>query len=203
MRKLVSLVPLLLFVNAERLVGCCSCTGEAAFQVRSQQTMEQMLSCLASDRQSPRHIGARLQSTLHSFANVQVFRLNTIAYYNALLVVFLSGFTDITEKEIKNDTATIHTERHHQIRIHVSCVTINHQVGILPEVPGAVAFARAAGGSIFRSGHHRTRLQTITVLVLDGVLLIIEHRIQALMQMWDVISAIQIIVYENLPIALD
>ena len=51
---------------------------------------------------------------------------------------------------------------------------------MLPEIPGAVALARGSGGGILGGGDHGAGLQAVTVFVLDGVLLVIEDRIQTL-----------------------
>src|SRR5207248_1820791 len=48
-----------------------------------------------------------------------------------------------------------------------------------------------------------TGLQAEALAILDGVLLVIQNAVQAFMQMRDVIAAIEIVIYENLPVALD
>ena len=50
-----------------------------------------------------------------------------------------------------------------------------HEIWILPEVPGAIAPSRCSGRCIFVGRNHWTRLQAITILVFDGVLLVIEN----------------------------
>ena len=91
----------------------------------------------------------------------------------------------------------------HIVRIHVSLVAIDHQIRILPEIPGAIAFARRTGGGIFVGGNHRARLQAVTIFVFDGVLLIVEHGAQPLVQVGDMVSAIKIIIDVHLPVALN
>ena len=51
--------------------------------------------------------------------------------------------------------------------------------------------------------NHRAGLQAITVFVLNRVLLVIENRIQTLVQMGYVVAAIEIVIDEDLPVAMD
>ena len=95
----------------------------------------------------------------------------------------------------------IHIDGDDQICIHVAGVTIDHQVGMLPKVPGAIAFADGASGGILFRNDHRTGLQTIAVFVLDGVLLVIEHRVQSLVQVGNVIATVEIVIHEHFPVA--
>src|SRR6202162_3096098 len=74
---------------------------------------------------------------------------------------------------------------------------------MLPEIPSPGALAGASSVSIFVGGDHRARLQAITVFVLDGVLLVIENRIQTFVQVRDMVSAIEKVVDEDLPVATD
>ena len=74
---------------------------------------------------------------------------------------------------------------------------------MLPEIPGAVAFADSSGGGILVGGNHRAGLQAITVFVLDGVLLVIEDRVQSFMQMRNVIAAVEIVIDEDFPVAMN
>ena len=89
------------------------------------------------------------------------------------------------------------------VRVHVSRVAVDHEIGILPEIPGAVAFAGGTCRGVFIRGNHRTGLQTVTIFVFDGVLLVIENGIQSLVQMRHVIAAVEIVVDEDLPIAMN
>jgi hypothetical protein len=86
---------------------------------------------------------------------------------------------DVGEIEIENHVAVINVDGDHEICIHVSRVAVDHEVGMLPEIPGAVALARGSGRGIRVGGNHRAGLQAVTVFVLDGVLLVIEDGVQA------------------------
>src|ERR1700744_5386855 len=74
---------------------------------------------------------------------------------------------------------------------------------MLPEIPGMIAFACGSGGGIFRRTNHRAGLKTITVFVLDRVLLVVENRIQTFVQVRHVVAAIEIVIDEDLPVAMD
>src|SRR3954451_23946294 len=100
--------------------------------------MKKMLSSLAADRQSASAISTRLQTTLHVLADTQVFVLHASPDCDTLLVVGLGCFANIPEVEVEDDPAMIDINRQHEVRIHVPLVAVDHQVGILPEIPGAI-----------------------------------------------------------------
>src|SRR5882762_3468533 len=139
--------------------------------------MKQMFPRLAPHRKPPRSISPRLQPPLHCFTNPQVLILYLIPHGYTLLVVGASSFAYIAEVVIKDDPGMIHINRDHQIRVEISLVAIEHEIGMQPEIPGPVTPPRRARGcmlvrSLVRS-NHRTRLQTIPVFILDRVLLVI------------------------------
>src|ERR1700677_4280275 len=74
---------------------------------------------------------------------------------------------------------------------------------MLPEIPGTVAFAGRASGGIFYGSDHGARLQAITVFVLDGVLLIIENRVKALVQVRNMVATVEEVVDEDFPVAMN
>src|SRR5215475_3210588 len=165
--------------------------------------MEQLLSGLATDRETPGTVGARLESALHIRADAQIFVLHTVADGNALRVVLATRLAHVTEIEIEDDPAVVDVERQNEIRVHVAFVAIDHEVWILPEIPSAIAFASVAGGGVLVRCHHRAGLQAIPVFNFDGVLLVVEHTAQRLVQVWNVIAPVEVVVDENLPIARD
>ena len=122
--------------------------------------------------------------------------------FTDLLVVFAAGVADVAKIKIENHAAMIDVDRDDQIRVHVSVVAVDHEVGMLPEIPGAVAFAGGAGRGVRVGGDHGTGLQTVTVFILNGVLLVIENRIQTFVQMRHVVSAVEVVIDKNLPVAV-
>src|SRR5216683_3241185 len=107
--------------------------------------MKQLLSGLAAHGKPSGPVRARFQSMLYILANAQIFFLDSITYLNRLLVVLPAGFADIAEIKVENDFAMVGIDRDNEVGVHVSLVAVDHQVGIMPEIPGAVAFARGAG----------------------------------------------------------
>src|SRR5215470_62758 len=165
--------------------------------------MKQLLACFAPHGEAPRPIRSRLEASLNVFTDSEIFLLNTIANSEALCIVFAASFAHIGEVEVENYAAVIHIDRNHEIRVHVTFIAINHEVRILPEVPGTIAFAGCTRGGIFFRRDHRTRLQTVAILILDGVLLVVENAVQSLVQMGHVIAAVQVVVDEYFPVAGD
>src|ERR1700739_710335 len=112
--------------------------------------MKQLFAGLAANRKPSRSIGARLQPALHILANAKVFILNAVANCDALGVVFVSGLADVAEIKIKNYATVIDVERYHEVRIHIALVAVDHEIWILPEIPGAIALSSNRGGRVFR-----------------------------------------------------
>ena len=110
-------------------------------EIRRQQAMEQLLPCLAAHRKASGAIRSRFQPALHIFANAQILFLHAISHIYRLLVVIAAHFADIGEVKIENHVAVIHIDGNHKIRVHVSRVAVDHEIGMLPEIPGTVAFA--------------------------------------------------------------
>src|SRR5712692_4606359 len=165
--------------------------------------MEQVLAGLAPHRKSSRTVRTGLKSALHCLADAQVFILNPSSHGDTLLVVCAARIAHIAEVEVEDHPAAIHVDRQHQVRIHVAFVAVDHQVGILPEIPSAVPSARGAGCRILLRCHHRARLEAVPVLDLDGVLLVVENAVQAFVEMRNVISAVEVIIDEHLPVAMN
>src|SRR6266403_527316 len=179
------------------------CLPQATFQIRRQQLMKQVLSRFPPHREPPGSISPRLQPPLHRLANPQILILYLVPHRHALLVVSAPSFAYVAEVVIKDDPAMIHIDRNHQIRIQISLVVIEHEIGMQPEIPGPVTLPRRARGGMLVRTNHRTRLQAISVLILDRVLLVIQNRIKSFMQMRYVISAIQIVIHKYFPVTID
>src|SRR5205809_6533670 len=117
--------------------------------------MEQMLSCLTAHRESPRAVRPRLQPALHRLADIQIFLLNAITHGNTLLVVLALSVAHVGQVEIENYVAVVNVDWEYQDRVHVAFVAIDHQIWILPEVPGSIALAGRAGRGISVGRDHR------------------------------------------------
>src|SRR6266550_2156920 len=110
--------------------------------------MEQLLTRLAANRKAPGTVCTRLQPSLYILTNSQIFILHAVSDGNALRVVLPARLAYIAKVEVKDDAAVVDVQRKHEVGIHVAFVAIDHEVGILPEVPGAVALAGGARVSV-------------------------------------------------------
>src|SRR5208283_1829198 len=90
-------------------------------------------------------IRSRVQAALHGFANPDVLIIHPLADGDTLPVALGGGVALVIEVEIEDHGAAINAFGQHKVRVHVTLVEIDHEVGILPEVPGAVA--GTGGGS--------------------------------------------------------
>src|ERR1700733_1006474 len=108
-----------------------------------------MFAGFTTQREPPCSVCARLQTALNGFADTEIFILHPRSDGHALLVVFKALLADVPEIEIEDDTAVIDINWDHEIRVHVTLVAVDHQVGILPEIPGAMAFTRGSSRRIF------------------------------------------------------
>ena len=113
-----------------------------------------------------------------------------------------SRFADIGEIEIEDHCAAIHAIGEHQVRVHVAWYRLIMKFGYCQKYHARSPVARGGGRRIFDRGHHRARLQAVAIVVLDGVLPIIEHAVQGFVQVRHVVSAVEVVVDEHLPVAL-
>src|SRR5664279_3133477 len=143
-----------------------------------------------------------MQAALYRLADSHVFVVYAFAHGNTLAIAFCSRFADVVKVEIEDHCAAVNSVRQHEVGVHVSLVEVDHEVGILPEVPRTISLARGRCRGIDSGRNHRTRLQAVPVFVLDGVLLVIEHAVERLVQMRHVVSAIEVVVDKHLPVAL-
>jgi len=122
---------------------------ESALQISGEQAVEQLFSRLAAHREPTGAIGARFQAALNILADAEVFVLYAVTDSDALRVVLTPGLADVFEVEIENYAAMIDVERDDQIGVHVPRIAVDHEVRILPEVPGSIALTRCPRHRIF------------------------------------------------------
>jgi len=147
------------------------------------------------------------EATLDRFADGHVFVLNLVAGGDARGVVDVALRTDVGEEEVEDDFAAIGAKGEDQVGIHDAFVDVQHEVGVEPEVPGAVAVAGFGDNGVVVSrgfrGHHRAGLQAVMAAVFDGVVGVVEDAVEALVQVGDVVAAIEIVVDVDLPVAFE
>src|SRR5579875_2661694 len=124
---------------------------------------------------------------------------------NALAIVIGGRTNNLSKIKIKNHAAAIHGKWKDEIGIEVTFIPIQHEIGILPKIVSAVTLACGGGISVgaWMGGFHRAGLQRIAVFVFDGVIRVVEDTVQALVQMRDVIAAIEIVIHIYFPVAIE
>src|ERR1019366_1386854 len=190
-------------ISARTVRSCllCRSLSHPPLQIPRQKPMEQMLSRLAPHRQPSRAVRPRMQPALHRLADAHVFVIHAFAHGDALAIALGCRLAHVVEVKVEDHGAAVNAIGQNEVGVHVSPVKIDHEVGILPEVPCAIALASCRGRRIDSRRNHRTRLQAITILVLDGVLLVLQHAVERLVQMRHVVTAVEIVIDEHLPVA--
>src|SRR5688500_11708166 len=74
---------------------------------------------------------------------------------------------------------------------------------INPVVKSAVAFSDGSGLCYSAFSHNRAPLQTVARAVFDHVVAVVEHAIQTFVQVGHVITAIEIVVDKDFPVAVE
>src|SRR3954471_18689801 len=101
--------------------------------------MEQLLTRLAADRKPSSTVGARFQATLYVFADPEILVLHAVADVHRFGIVRTPGLAHVTEIKLEDDGAVIGINRDDIVGVHVSLVAVDHEIGILPEIPRAIA----------------------------------------------------------------
>src|SRR6185437_8085632 len=145
-----------------------------------------------------------MQPALHRFAYAHVLFLDTMANGDALLIVFLRARTSIRKIKVENHAATVDGKGQHEIRIEITFIPVQHKVGILPKIERALALPRRRRISIrIRARRfHGARLKAETIFVLDRVIRIVKHAVQSLVEIRNVVPAIEKIIDVNFPVAV-
>ena len=175
--------------------------------------MKAVLSGLAANREAACAISSGLETALDGFADAEILILNAIADGDTLVVVGAGGVADVGEIEIENYAAVIGVDGDDEVGVEIALVAIEHEVGIEPEIPGTVALAGGDGGGVFGGGSvvsgsflgddHGAGLQAVAIFVFDGVALVVENGLESLVEVGDVVAAVEIVVDEDLPVAGD
>src|ERR1700756_2981689 len=163
-----------------------------------------MFAALPTHGEASGLVSARTEAALHAIANGNVFDLHLMAYLDALANVWHFRFGGVAEVKIENHFAAIHRERDYEIRIEVAFVPVQHEIRILPEIVGAIAFA--CGGRIRFGGavdSDRARLHAPAINILNRVVRVIENAVQSLVHVRHVVSAVEKIVDVNFPVAIE
>src|SRR5687767_1520907 len=168
-----------------------------------QQAVEQVLPGLAAYGQPAGPIRARAQAALHGPADRIVFSLNLVADIDAGEIAGASLLRDIGEVEIEDDLCLVNAARDDEVRVHRTRVAVDHEVRIDPVVARAIPSADVASAAVGPVTDDRTPLQAEPFAVLNRVLAVIEHAVQALVQKGHVVAAVEIVIDKDLPVAVE
>src|SRR4030095_2698753 len=165
--------------------------------------MKQMFATSPAHRQPPSFVRSRVESALDRLADRYVLILDSLAHVNARHVRSPGGLRDVREVEIKHNLGLVHATRNHQVRVHRAVVPIDHKVRIDPVIQCTIPFSHSAGLRFGTFAYKWTPLQTMMLSILDLVVAVIEHAVQTLVQIGHVITAVEIVVDEDLPVAIE
>src|SRR5262249_40422646 len=136
----------------------------------------------------------------HILADADILQLDAIGDGDALVAKFRSY--PLRKVEIKDDTAAIRAERYYYIRVHHLGIEIQHQVREHP--PVLSLRARAHTRNVLGAGIRRFERAALNAAVsehLGAIAAVIENTRETGMDVVDVVTAIEIIVDEDLPVA--
>src|SRR5260370_1317768 len=172
-------------------------------EVGVEEAVEEVLAGFAANGETSGDIGAGAEAALHGIADGHIFFLNFLADRDALSMVRVGGMGNVGEVVVENHGALVDGERDDEIGIHDAFVSVDHEVGIEPEIEGAgVARGGDTGGGIGVGGK-RAGLQASALEIFDGVLGVLDDAAEAFVGVGNVIAAVEIVVDVDLPVAIE
>src|SRR5215510_3984770 len=144
-----------------------------------------------------------MKATLDRLTDRYIFLLNPLAHRNACQVALPCLFRNIGEVVVKDDLTPVNTTREDEVRIQDSLVTIDHKIRIDPEITSAITLAHSSGERFGPRCYYRARLQAESLARFDRVLAVIQNAVESMMKERDVVSAIQVIIDKNFPVAFE
>ena len=112
--------------------------------------------------------------------------------------------SETSEKiEVEDDDRLVDPVRDDEVGVHAVTVTVDHEVRVNPVVVRTVAAPDGASPGVRALADDRARLQTGMLAELDRIPAVLENAVEALVQMRHVVAAIQIVVDEDLPVAVE
>ena len=164
--------------------------------------MEQLLTRLAANRETPGAVCTRLQSSLHILTDSQILVLHAVPNGNTLRVVLPARLAHVAEVKVKDDSATVDVQRELRVRVHAAFIAIDHEVRVLPEIPRAIAL-RVAPVAAPSSKSPLGSIAGNSGLRFRSCIAVVKNAAEGLVQVRDVVAAVEIVIYENLPVAGD
>ena len=129
--------------------------------------------------------------------------MEALADVDARAVALSGGFRDVREVEVEDDLRLVDATRDHEVRVHHALVPVDHEVRIYPVVERPLAGPHGSRLCFGAFLNHRARLKAKMLAVFDRVLRVIEHAVEALVQVRNVVPAVEIVVDEDLPVAFE
>src|SRR4030095_3643767 len=162
-----------------------------------------MLAAFSSHREPSGMVRARIQSALNALADCRVFVLDPLSYFCAWQIALprLDG-KDVSKVEIKDALGLVHTSWNDEVGVENPVVPVDHKIGIDPVVQSAISCANGTRLRLSAFTYKWTPLQTEVFAVLDQVVAVVKHAIEAFVQVRDVITTVEVIVDEHFPITL-
>src|SRR6185503_20037770 len=112
-------------------------------------------------------------------------------------------FGYIRKVKIENHFSLIHSARDDEIGVHRAFIPVDHEVWIEPIIKRALALAHCARFCFGPFADDWAPLQTKVFTVLNLVIAVVEHAIQAFVQMRNVVTAVEIVIDKNFPVAIE
>src|SRR5687768_6359867 len=82
-----------------------------------QQPVEEVLACLAPDREPSGAVSSRPQSFLHRLTDGVVLILDALTHVHTLSVAVAGGVADFGEVEVEDDLHAVDSQRHHEVSV--------------------------------------------------------------------------------------
>src|SRR6185503_10388982 len=163
-----------------------------------------MLARLSSYRQPAALIRARIQTTLNGLADRDVLVLDSLPHSDARMVLLPRVIAhDVRKVKVENDFSLVHAARDDEVRVHHAVVPVDHEVWINPVVKRAVAFSHRARLRLGAFGDDWAPLQAMITAVFDHVFAVVEDAVETFVQVRHVITAVEIVVDEDFPVAVE
>ena len=165
--------------------------------------MEEMFAGFAAHRQAAGIVRTRPQAALHRRADRDVLVLNLLADRDAVQVGRTRGLRHIREVEVEDHLGPVHTSRDDQVRVHRATVAVDHEVRDRSSSrrrarPVAPRGALSAPSLTIGLDCRQKRSPFV-----DRVFAVVEDAVEPLVEMRHVIAAVEIVVDEHLPVAVE
>ena len=128
--------------------------------------------------------------------------MHLFADQNAFPIAPSGRRADVTEVVVEHHGALIHAHRQHEIRVHHAFICVDHEIWIDPQIKGAALPRGAYTGFGVFSRRKRAGLQAGPFEILDRIFRVLDHAAEALVRVRHVVSAVEIVVYVYLPVAI-